>query len=38
MLKRWEQASDVAEPDWDVDELAPLSLPHRGDPARPAGR
>jgi len=31
MLARWEKARDDDDPDWDVDELEPMSLPERSD-------
>jgi hypothetical protein len=31
MLARWETARDGDEPDWDVDQLEPMSLPARND-------
>jgi hypothetical protein len=37
MLGRWARARDGDEPDWDVDEMEPLSLPPRSDNGAPAG-
>jgi hypothetical protein len=37
MLVRWKNAGDSDDPDWDVDELEPMSLRQRSDDGAPAG-
>jgi hypothetical protein len=38
MLDRWSKNDSAVEPDWDIDDVLPLSLRDAAEPDAPSGR